>query len=157
MSYVTLQFQGLDGAPELLRKRFVMKGVEFLAGQDVDVSPEFASAVIGALPEGAFKLIKGVPAATVFQSPSVKHAAKAFAKTVEALHVDPTAALNGLPKVTEAARKLLAGKAEAAVEAIEAGKLDAELPGVAVVASVLGLDGVAKAATHRAQALALKE
>jgi hypothetical protein len=133
---------------------FRLKGVEFPPGKEVRVPADIAGMMKRPAtlpPGGTVRIVSGEPVDAARISGALKAQIRADADRRELYPSDPARALDGLPVLSEAGRKLLGAKD--AAEQVKAGKADAELTTLAFAAKMTGAEAVATACCERVEAL----
>lgn len=154
--YCTVVYDGKH-APEHLAKRFLLKGVEFATGEQVDVPATMAGLLLKSAPQGTVSVVAGEPEEPDLRTSAMKAEARRRAEHLAQFPADPAKLLADLATLPAEVRKALGGKEDAAIAFLDAGSADAILGNVALWARLSGLDPVAKAALRRREALTRAE
>lgn len=152
--YCTVVYDGAKApkGAEHLRAAVTVRGHVFPTGAPQSVPADLAAHLQRSAPAGTVTVREGTPA---FLPPPMSGDLRAEILSQRTLRLrwgtDPASCLHELAApLSEDARRVLAGATRAAVSAVEAGKLDAELMGVALYCVLTSAGDVAAAAARRA-------
>lgn len=150
--YCTVTYDG-SKAPrgaEHLRAHLTVRGVVFPSGKPQSVPADLAAHVMRSAPAGTVT-VEGTPKQLPPPMPEDARAAVLSQRLIrQRWGTDPAAVLPELVTPLSAdARRMLGGPTKATIDAIDGGKLDADLYGLAMHGVLHGLGDVAAAAARR--------